>query len=73
MQAPFEHFVLRKLVNPTDVLGDAENHLAKKKWITLARGEAVPEHVPQTLDSAPQSLALLELGSDAAILDHSFH
>jgi hypothetical protein len=55
------------------VLGDAENHLAKKKWITLARGEAVPEHVPQTLDPAPQSLALLELGSDAAILDHSFH
>ena len=73
MQAPFEQFVLRELVHPTDVLGDAEDHLAKKKRIALARGETVPQHVPQTFDPAPQRLALLELGSDDAVFDHGFH
>ncbi len=73
MQAPFEQFVLRELVHPTDVFGDAEDHLAKKKGIALARGETVPKHVPQALDPAPQRLGLLELGSEDAVLDHRLH
>ena len=73
MKAPFEQLVLRELVHPADVLGDAEDHLVKKKGIALARGETVPQHVPQTLDSAPQRLALLELGSNDAVFDHGFH
>ena len=72
MQAPFEHFVLRKLVHPTDVLGDAEDHLAKKHRIALARGETEPKHVPEASDPAPQCLALLELGGDDAVFDHGF-
>jgi len=55
------------------VLGDAEDHLAEKKGIALARGEAVPEHVPQAFDPASQRLALLELGSEDAVLDHRLH
>ncbi len=73
MQAPIEQFVLLKLVHPIDVLGDAEYHLAKKKRIALARGETVPQHVPQTFDPAPQRLALIEFGSDDAVLDNHLH
>ncbi len=38
-----------------------------------ARGETVPQHVPQTFDSAPQRLALFEFDSDYAVLDNRPH
>jgi hypothetical protein len=54
------------------VLGDAEDHLAKKKRITLAGGETVPQHVPHAFDPVPQRLALIEFGSNDAVLDNAF-
>ncbi len=60
-------------MNPADMLGDAQDHLAEKKGIALAHRETKPIHVAHTLDPAGERPALLQLGGDEEVFRHSFH
>ncbi len=73
MLAFLEEFVLWEVMNPTNMLGDAQHHLAEKMGIALACRETKPTHTAHTFDPAGQRPALLQLGGDEEVFRHRFH